>query len=163
MMRLTTWIFVLGTTLAGCSPPENGSPAASDTPSHDSDADEAAIRNLIARSEAANNAADTLGWVALFEEGAVYMPPGAPAVTTREGLEETAAAGFGPWEADVRIIPAEIVVEGDWAFARSDVSGTVISRTDGETFPVDVKQIAIYHRQPDGSWKIARLITNSNS
>lgn len=162
-MRLTTWIFVLGTTLAGCVPPDTGTTAASDSASDASDADVAAIRDLIARTEAANKAADTLGWVALFEEGAVYMPPGAPAVTTREGLEETAAAGFGPWAADVRITPAEIVVDGDWAFARSDVSGTVTSREDGEAFPVDVKQIAIYHRQPDGSWKIARLITNSNS
>lgn len=159
-MRLTTWIFVLGTTLAGCATPDTATPAASDD---DSDADVAAIRDLIARTEAANNAADTLGWVALFEEGAVYMPPGASAVTTREGLEETAAAGFGSWAADVRISPAEIVVDGDWAFARSDVSGTVTSREDDEAFPVDVKQIAIYHRQPDGSWKIARLITNSNS
>ena len=159
-MRLTTPIFVLVTTLAGCSPPDTRNSDA-DTRSH-ADADEAAIRDLIARTEAANNAADTLGWVALFEEGAVYMPPRAPAVTTREGLEETAAAGFGPWAADVRISPVEIVIQGDWAFARSDVSGTVTSREDGETSPVDVKQIAIYHRQPDGSWKIARLITNSN-
>lgn len=47
----------------------------------------------------------------------------------------------------VRITPAEIVVDGDWAFARSDVSGTVTSREDGEAFPVDVKQIAIYEER----------------
>jgi len=26
-----------------------------------------------------------------------------------------------------------------------------------------VKQLVVYHRQPDGTWKIARLINNPNS
>lgn len=129
----------------------------------DTAADEAAIRELIAQTAAANNAADTLGWVALFEERAVYMPLGTPEVTTRAGLEQVAAVGFGPYAADIQITPAEVVVSGDWAFARSYVTGTVTSRRDGEIIPVDVKQLVVYHRQPDGSWKIARLISNRNS
>ena len=47
-------------------------------PSEGPSADEVAIRELIAQTAAANNAADTLGWVDLFEPGAVYMPPGIP-------------------------------------------------------------------------------------
>ncbi len=129
----------------------------------DTAADEAAIRELIAQTAAANNAADTLGWIALFEEGAVYMPPGGLEVTTRAGLLEVAAAGFGPYAADIRITPAEIVISGAWAFARSYVTGTVTPRAGGEAIPVDVKQLVIYHRQPDGSWRIARLITNRSS
>lgn len=129
----------------------------------DSQADEAAIRELIEQTAAANNAADTLGWVALFEEGAVYMPPGAPEVTTRSGLQEMAAAGFGPYAADIRTTPDEIVILGDWAFARSHVTGTVTPRAGGAAISVDVKQVVIYHRQPDGTWKIARMINNQNS
>ena len=52
---------------------------------------------------------------------------------------------------------------GDWAFARSQMTGTVTSRTDGDIIPVDVKQLIIYHRQLDGRWKIARHINNGNS
>jgi uncharacterized protein (TIGR02246 family) len=126
-------------------------------------ADEAAIRELIEQTAVANNAADTLGWVALFEEGAVYMPPGAPEVTTRSGLQETAAAGFGPYAADIRTAPVEIVVSGNWAFARNHVTGTVRPRAGGDAIPVDAKQIVIYHRQSDGTWKIARMINNQNS
>jgi uncharacterized protein (TIGR02246 family) len=127
------------------------------------ESDEAAIRELIAQTAAANNAADTLGWVALFEEGAVYMPPGAPQVSTAAGLTDMAEAGFGSYAADVQITPAEIVISGDWAFARSHVTGSVTPREGGEAIPVDVKQLVIYHRQADGSWKIARLINNRNS
>lgn len=128
----------------------------------DAAADEAAIREIIRQTAAANNAADTLGWVAFFEEGAVYMPPGSPEVTTREGLMEAAAAGFGGYAAAVTITPSEIVISGDWAFARSQVTGTVTPRTGGEPIPVNVKQLAIYHRQPNGAWRIARLMNNSN-
>jgi hypothetical protein len=87
--------------------------------------DEAAIRDLIARTAALNNAADTLGWVALFEDGGVYMGSGIPEVTTRSGLLDVAAAGFGPYAAAVQITPVEIVILGDWAFARSHVTGAV--------------------------------------
>lgn len=125
--------------------------------------DQAAIRELIAQTAAANNAADTLGWVELFEEGAVYLPPGAPEVSSRAGLKEMAAAGFGSYAADVQITPAEIVISGDWAFARSHVTGSVTPRAGGEAVPVDMKQLVIYHRQPEGGWKIARLINNRNS
>lgn len=128
----------------------------------DGAADEVAIRALIARTAAANNAADTLGWVDLFERGAVYMPPGIPPITTRAGLEEMAATGFGPYAAAVTIDPAEIVVSGDWAFARSEVRGTVTPRSGGESIPVNVKQLVVYHRQPNGEWKIARFMSNAN-
>jgi uncharacterized protein (TIGR02246 family) len=140
--------------LFGCTQPGVDSGTASD---------ETAIRELISQTAAANNAADTLGWVALFEEGAVYMPPGAREVTSRAELKEMAAAGFGPYAADIQITPVEIVIWGNWAFARSQVIGTVTPRAGGEAIPVDLKQLAIYHRQPNGSWKIARLINNRNS
>lgn len=151
--RAGSWIaLAILTGCGGSAPP----------PSETTTAAEAAIRDLIARTEAANNAADTLAWVDLFEPGAVYMPPGAPAITTRAGLEEIAAAGFGPNAADISIEPEEIVVAGDWAFARNEVRGEVTSRADGTVYPVDVKQLVVYHRQADGTWKIARFIGNAN-
>lgn len=125
--------------------------------------DESAIRGLIGQTAAFNNTADSLGWVSLFEDGAVYMAPGMPAVTTESGLREAAATGFGGYQADIRIEPVEIVVLGDWAFARSNVSGSVTPRAGGDAIMVDVKQLVLYRRQSDGSWKIARLISNSNS
>ena len=129
----------------------------------DTRADVAAIEALIERTAAANNAADTTGWVALFDADAVYMPPGMPEVTGVKGLTDVAAAGFGPYAADVTITPSEIQILGDWAFARSQVGGTVTPRAGGEPVQVDVKQLVLYRRQSDGSWKIARLMVNRNS
>jgi ketosteroid isomerase-like protein len=90
------------------------------------------------------------------------MAPGAPAVTTREGLRAVAEAGFRH-RPSIRIEPLEIVVTETWAFARSQVGGTVVIHPTGEVVTVDVKQISIYRRTASGEWRIARLIMNSYS
>ena len=129
----------------------------------DTTADDAAVRALIRQTARYNNEADTLGWVGLFEDGAVYMPPGTPEVATEAGLLEMAAAGFGGYETSIDIEPLEVVILGDWAFARSQVRGTATPRAGGDTSEVDVKQLVLYRRQPDGTWRIARMINNSNT
>jgi ketosteroid isomerase-like protein len=128
----------------------------------DREADLRALRGILERTEALNNEGDVDGWTSLFEDGAVYMPPGQPAVTTRDGLRELARAGFGSWRSRIRITPDEIVPGGDWAFARTRVTGTATPVAGGEPISVDIKELVIYRRQPDRSWKIARLIGNSN-
>ena len=124
--------------------------------------DRAAIRALVEAVEEANEAGDVEAWVGLFAEDFVYMPPGSPAITTREALVETAEAGFRH-TADIEMRPEEIVVAGDWAFARTHVTGTVILAESEEIVDVDVKQIVIYARAADGRWRISRMIMNSNS
>ena len=50
----------------------------------------------------------------------------------------------------------------EWAFAWSEVRGTVTPRAGGDPISVDVKQIVVYHKQPDGRWMISRFINNRN-
>ena len=131
-------------------------------PEVDTSADEAAIRALLERATVVNNAGDAAGWADLFAPGAVFMPANAPEITTRIGLEESAVQSFSTYDFDVVISPVEIVILGDWAFSRTTVKGTVSPKEGGEPVVVDVKEIAVYQRQSDGSWKVARLIGNSN-
>ena len=128
----------------------------------DADGAVRAIEGLIDAVEAANNAGDVERWVSYFTADAVYMAPGAPAVTTREGLIEVAEAGFRH-DAAIQIEPLEIRVCGDWAFARNEVTGSVTLEKSREVVAVDVKQIVVYSRDDDGIWKIARMISNSNT
>ena len=120
-----------------------------------------AITELIKSVEAANNAGDVERWVSLFADDFVYMAPGAPPVTDREELVRVARAGFRN-EADIRIEPDEISVCGDWAYARSHVSGRVKLVDSGRELPIDIKQLIIYRRDAGGAWRISRLIGNSN-
>lgn len=127
------------------------------------DEETTAIRALIEDTEDANNAGDVERWVTLFDDDAIYMAPGAPAVTTREDLIEVAETGFRN-KASIDIEPIEIRVSSDWAFVRTEVSGTVEVAETGEVVPVDVKQLIIYRRDAaTKEWRIARMMSNSNA
>ncbi len=145
-------IFGISLVLTGCQIPEK-----------DDTADKDAILRLILQTEEMNRTGDAEGWVALFEEGAVYMPPNMPAVDTREGIVELAVSGFSAYRSEVEIEPLEIEIADDWAYVRSTVKGSAIPIAEGDTIDVDMKQLVIYRRQADGTWKIARLIGNKNS
>jgi len=120
-----------------------------------------AITELIKSVESANNVGDAERWVSFFDDDFVYMAPGAPPVTDREELVRVARAGFRN-DADIRIEPDEIRVCGDWAYARSHVTGSVKLVDSGREVPIDVKQLVIYRRDAAGAWRISRLMGNSN-
>ena len=124
--------------------------------------DRQVIAALIQEVEAANNGGDVDRWVGLFAPDFAYMAPGAPAVTTTDALTEVARAGF-QHNAAVDIRPLEIEVHGDWAFARTEVTGTVTLQGSGRVVQVNSKQLVIYRKVDDGTWRIARLISNSNT
>lgn len=58
------------------------------------------------------------------------------------------------------VTPDEIVVAGDWAWARGTIASDVVVK--GSDVHHEVKYVNIYKRQADGSWKIYRAIYNSN-
>jgi len=127
----------------------------------DSRDEKSAIVEIIDEIESANNAGDVDRWADLFAVDFVYMAPGAPPVTTRQGLLEVAKTWFKN-QASIQIEPLEIEDCGDWAFARNQITGNVKLHDSGKEVAVDVKQIVIYRKNQAGSWRIARLISNSN-
>lgn len=126
------------------------------------EADVAAIQALIADVAHANNAGDITGWVELFTDDGIYLPDGRPAVTNAEGLEGFAVSHFSRYRPNIEITAEEVQVLGDWAFARTRVTGTLTPRGNGNPIRLDGKELAILRRGLDGGWKIARLIGNSS-
>jgi ketosteroid isomerase-like protein len=53
-------------------------------------------------------------------------------------------------------------VAGDWAYDRGNYTLTVTPKP-GKPMEESGKYLAVCKRQPDGSWKISRLIYNSNN
>lgn len=51
---------------------------------------------------------------------------------------------------------------GDWAFRRGTFDWTLKARDTGRRIEPRSKFIQIWHRQGDGSWRVARGIWNSS-
>jgi len=91
--------------------------------------------------------------VAAYSDGAIVLPPNAPAVTTREAIRKTWADLLGSvnsisWKPD-RI---EVAASGDMAYitgsyemAMKDASGSITTDRG--------KYLAVFEKQSDGSWK----------
>lgn len=128
----------------------------------DTEADKQAIASALKEATAAHHAGDAERWAAVFADDAIAMPPNQPAISGKAALQQWAGERFSKFKSTAEIKPVEIEVAGDWAFVRTAVSGAFTPKDGSAAMELDLKEIAIYRRQPDGAWKVARLITNSN-
>lgn len=158
-MRVTPSVALfLAITLSACQPA-----------GEQTEADVAAIQALAEEWTAAFNTGDVAGVVAWYTDDAVQMPPNEPANTGPEAIGAWLQAIFAEYSGHPgdRIVlglsSQEIQVAGDWAFDRGTYEWTVTPLADGEAIQESGKYIVIWQRQPDGSWKMAREIWNSNT
>ena len=127
------------------------------------EADQEAINALRDQFLAAYNAADVPGVVACFTDDAVVMAPNEPAVEGSEALAEWQQAFFDLFAADLALSSEEVVVSGDWAFDRGTYTQFLTPASGGDAIQDRGKYLVALERQPDGSWKIAREVWNSNN
>jgi uncharacterized protein (TIGR02246 family) len=92
-------------------------------------ADKEPIQAIMKEASAALRAGDAERWVAIFSDDGIMMPANRPAVTGRKALLQLARERVDKFTMNAEIKPLEIEVCGDWAFARTTVSGTVTPRT----------------------------------
>ena len=141
--------------VAGCA--QLGGKSAPDPAS-----DREAIGAILEEVGAAHRAGDAERWAALFASDAILMTENGPSAVGRESMTRMARDVFRTFTSTAKIEPVELEVGGDWAFARTSVSGTFTPKAGGAPIQLDGKEIVIFRRQSDGTWKIARLIGNSN-
>jgi uncharacterized protein (TIGR02246 family) len=125
------------------------------------EADIEAINKVREAHIAALNRGDADAWVALFSEDAVQMPPNEPANVGGDAIRRWTQAFLNQFSTQFSLSVEELRMASDWAFERG--AYTIILRPRGGEALQDLgKYITIYQRQPDGSWKMARDIWNSN-
>ena len=130
-------------------------------PAVDVAADVAAIESLTNQVMNAWNEGDFEAFMATVAEDAVHMPPGYPVLIGKEAIRSW--YDFDKISFDVTISSDEIEICGDWAIQRATWKGSWIRKDSGETTQIESKDIYIYRRQPDGSWKNSHTIWNSTS
>ena len=158
--------FHLGTTMLvafalACAPaPEEpeGAAKALSTAEH-----VAAINTLRDEYVAAENGGDSATLVTLWTDDGVLMPAHAPAANGKEAIQGFYQARFEQFTQELTVSSEELQVADQWAFDRGTYALTLSPKAGGEGTEDNGKYIVIVQRQPDGSWKFARLIWNSDN
>ena len=126
-----------------------------------SEADLEAINKLRQDFVSARNTGDTAGLLGLWTDDGVWMRPNETAIVGREALELRYLNDEYSYEFTVS--SEEVEVAGDWGFDRGTYTVTLTPKGRGEQAEDTGSYVAISNRQSDGSWKVARLITNSDN
>ena len=120
--------------------------------------DIAAIRRMLGAIVSADNARDLNAVMALYANDAVLLPPDEKAVAGKESIRPRYQSLFDEFKPEISISHDEIITDGDWAFARGMTTGKMTPRNGGTAGTVNDKYLMILRRQPDGTWRIARLM-----
>lgn len=124
--------------------------------------DLAAIERIRAAWDAGWLNGDAQALAALFSEGAVLMPQNAPEIVGKDAIHALYESVFATHTIAGSGMMLEMQVAGEWAFFRSTYTLTALPKAGGKPMADRGKWLCIVQRQPDSSWKIARLIVNSD-
>lgn len=102
-------------------------------------------------------------WVSFHTDDASLLPPNAPIITGKEAIRAFVSKLISTpgWAASWQTTKVEVARSGDLAYSYGTQETTV---DDAEGNPVTDQQkwVAVWKKQPDGSWKCAVLILNSD-
>ncbi len=124
--------------------------------------DNTAIEATLKQYEAALNASDVDGVLALYTENGVFMPTEAPTAVGHDQVRATYEHVFGMIKLNIAFSIDEIVQHGDFAFARTVSRGEVTVLAEGVTLPEENRELFVLKKTGD-DWKIARYMFNKMS
>jgi uncharacterized protein (TIGR02246 family) len=96
-------------------------------------------------------------------DDAVLMPPDEPAVHGRDAMKKWAETMFSQASLSGRYTSSDVTVSGDLAVVRYTGELTMTPKAGGAPVTERIKGIHVMKRQPDGTWKIAQDVWNSDA
>ena len=131
----------------------------------DIEAEKAAITSMMEQLDKAmkdNKGGEWENYLTYFADDAIMMVSNLPSYVGLDAIRTF--QNMPPYHTfDISSKIEEIQVCGEWAFLRETQKGTRTPVDGGEAQKIDSKNIIILKKQPNDSWKIWRLIWNSNS
>ncbi len=157
-MNQATLVFCSVLALAvGCAaPPEEAAPEVDPRAEN-----ETALNELIAKYLQAVNRGDADGLAVLYTEDAIRINANSVPIEGRDDIRLFAAADYvdNDWEIQLQIEESDY--SGDLAFVRGTYAVTLTSKEDPSVVYEEVgKWMDLMRRGEDGSWLIAREISN---
>ncbi len=117
------------------------------------------IKNVLFSYRDALNASDVSKVLSLYTEDGIFMPSGAPTAIGTEQVKGTYGFVFSNIKLSIEFYIDEILVNGDYAFARTTSKGTTLIHATGETVPEENRELFVLQKE-NGSWKIDRYMFN---
>jgi len=149
-------ISILLTVLSACSASEDSNPKTTNA-----DAVEA-VKATMAKYVSGYESKDVETCVEVFTEDAIRMPPNGPAIFGSDGIRSYYQEWFESESLDVVVLPKEIEVAGNWAFAWGTYSAVVTTTSSGDQREDEGKWINVFKKGADGIWRFHRNIWNSD-
>ena len=127
------------------------------------DSDKAEIEAVLKGYERVLNASDVDGILKLYTEDGVFMAQHNPSAVGIEQVEAAYTAVFQAIDLDIEFDIVEIeVIADDWAFARTNSSGTTTINATGDKVNEGNQELFVL-KKIDDNWKIARYCFSSNT
>ena len=118
-----------------------------------------AIEKLLFSYRDALNASDVNKVLPLYTSDGVFMPSGAPSALGQEQVKAAYQSVFSSIQLTIEFYIDEIVVHGDYAFARTTSKGTNLIHANGQTVPEENRELFVLQKA-GGQWKISRYMFN---
>ncbi|MBC7833703.1 MAG: nuclear transport factor 2 family protein [Phycisphaerales bacterium] len=94
--------------------------------------------------------------LAMLTDDVVFMAPHEPRLVGKAAVRPWAEGYLGAFRIHWEKTTLEFVVSGEWAFEQYAYKCTDTPRSGGPAVHDSGKGINIYHRDPDGTWRVAR-------
>ena len=123
---------------------------------HAADLDKTQIEAVLKAYERVLNAGDVDGIVKLYTQDGVFMAQHNPSAVGIERVEAAYTAVFQAIDLEVEFDIVEVeVIADDWAFARTNSTGTTTINATGDKVAEGNQELFLMHKIDD-DWKIAR-------
>ncbi len=123
---------------------------------HAADSDQDQIEAVLKGYERVLNASDVPGVLTLYAEDGVFMAQHNRSAVGSQQVEASYTAVFNAIDLNVEFDIVEIsVIADNWAFARTNSSGTTTINATGDEI-AEANQELFVLQKIDGNWKIAR-------
>lgn len=117
------------------------------------------IEKLLFAYRDALNTSDVNKVLTLYAQEGAFMPSNAPTAVGQTQIKAAYEIVFKNIQLEIEFYIDEIVVNGDYAFARTTSKGTTLIHATGQTVPEENRELFVLQKE-NGSWKIARYMFN---
>ncbi len=121
--------------------------------------EKSAIEKLLFFYRDALNASDVNKVLPLYTADGVFMPSQAPSAIGQAQVKAAYEFVFSQIQLNIAFYIEEIVVNGDYAFARTTSRGTTLVHANGQTMAEENRELFVLQKSA-GQWQISRYMFN---